>query len=63
MEKVYQLIENAILIAKILRAEGRIGCITYDTLRDNIRQIDVEFASTPSRKTLRECLSATRRSL
>lgn len=43
MEKVCQLIENAILIAKILRAEGRIGCITYATLCDNIRQIDVEL--------------------
>lgn len=37
MEKVYQLIENAILIAKILRAEGKVGCITYDLLRTNIQ--------------------------
>lgn len=43
MEEVFQLIENAMLIAKILRAEGKIGCITYDLLRDNIRQIDVEL--------------------
>lgn len=56
MEKVFQLIENAVLIAKILRSEGKIGCITYDMLRDNIRQIDVElrkytFTEAPSGMT------------
>lgn len=43
MEKVFQLIEKAILIAQILRTEGKIGCITYDILRNDIRQIDVEL--------------------
>lgn len=43
MKKVFQMIENAMLIAKILRAEGKIGCITYDLLRGNIQQIDVEL--------------------
>lgn len=56
MEKVYQLIENAILIAKILRAEEKVGCITYDLLRTNIQQIDVElrkytFSEDPSGKS------------
>lgn len=56
MEKVFQLIENAVLIAKILRSEGKIGCITYSILRDNIRQIDVElrkytFSEDPSGMT------------
>lgn len=43
MEKVFQLIEKAILIAQVLRAEGKIGCITYDLFRQNIRQIEVEL--------------------
>lgn len=43
MEKVFQLIENAVLIAEILRSEGKISCITYGMLRNNIRQIDVEL--------------------
>lgn len=56
MEKVFQLIEKAILIAQILRAEGKIGCITYDLLRSYIRQIDVElhkytFSEEPSGMT------------
>ena len=56
MEKVFQLIENAVLIAKILRSEGKIGCITYGMLRNNIRQIDVElrkytFSEAPSDMT------------
>nr|DAL27075.1 MAG TPA_asm: hypothetical protein [Caudoviricetes sp.] len=56
MEKVFQLIENAVLIAEILRSEGKIGCITYRMLRNNIRQIDVElrkytFTEAPSGMT------------
>lgn len=56
MEKVFQLIEKAILIAQILRAEGKIGCITYDLLRSDISQIDVElhkytFSEEPSGMT------------
>lgn len=56
MKKVFQLIENAVLIAKILRSEGKIGGKTYDMLRDNIRQIDVElrkytFSEAPSGMT------------
>lgn len=43
MEKVFQLIEKAILIAQVLRSEGKIGCITYDLFRQNIRQIEVEL--------------------
>lgn len=43
MEKVFQLIEKAILIAQVLRAEGKIGCITYDLFRHNIQQIEVEL--------------------
>lgn len=53
MEKVFQLIENAILIAKILRPEGKIGCTTYSILRDNIRQIDVELRKYTFTKDLR----------
>ena len=43
MEKVFQLIEKAILIAQVLRAEGKIGCITYDLFRHNIQQIEEEL--------------------
>ena len=43
MEKVFQLIEKAILIAQVLRAEGKIGCITYDLFRHNIQQIEAEL--------------------
>ena len=43
MEKVFQLIEKAILIAKILRSEGKIGCITYNLFRNNIQQIEEEL--------------------
>ena len=43
MEKVFQLIEKAILIAQVLRAEGKIGCITYDLFRQNIHQIEAEL--------------------
>ena len=43
MEKVFQLIEKAILIAQVLRAEGKIGCITYDLFRHNIKQIEEEL--------------------
>lgn len=43
MEKVFQQIEKAILIAQVLRSEGKIGCITYDLFRQNIQQIEVEL--------------------
>ena len=43
MEKVFQLIEKAILIAQVLRSEGKIGCITYDLFRHNIQQIEEEL--------------------
>ena len=43
MEKVFQLIEKEILIAQVLRAEGKIGCITYDLFRHNIQQIEAEL--------------------
>ena len=43
MEKVFQLIEKEILIAQVLRAEGKIGCITYDLFRHNIQQIEEEL--------------------
>ena len=43
MEKVFKLIEKSILIAQVLRAEGKIGCITYDLFRHNIQQIEEEF--------------------
>ena len=43
MEKVFQLIEKSILIAQVLRAEGKIGCITYDLFRHNIQQIEEEL--------------------
>lgn len=43
MEKVFQLIEKAILIAQVLRAEEKIGCITYDLFRHNIQQIEAEL--------------------
>lgn len=56
MEEIFNLIEKAILIAQILRSEDKIGCITYDLLRANIRQIDVElrkytFTEGPDEKT------------
>ena len=43
MEKIFQLTEKAILIAQVLRAEGKIGCITYDLFRNNIQQIEAEL--------------------
>ena len=43
MEKIFQLTEKAILIAQVLRAEGKIGCITYDLFRHNIKQIEEEL--------------------
>ena len=43
MEKIFQLTEKAILIAKVLRAEGKIGCITYDLFRHNIQKIEEEL--------------------
>ena len=43
MEKIFQLTEKAILIAQVLRAEGKIGCITYDLFRHNIQQIEEEL--------------------
>lgn len=56
MEEIFQLTENAILIAQVLRAEGKIGCITYDLFRQNIQQIEVElrkytFTEGPDEKT------------
>lgn len=56
MEEIFNLIEKVILIAQILRSEDKIGCITYDLLRANIRQIDVElrkytFTEGPDEKT------------
>ena len=56
MEEIFNLIEKVILIAQILRSEDKIGCITYDLLRTNIRQIDVElrkytFTECPDEKT------------
>lgn len=44
MEKIFQLTEKAILIAQVLRAEGKIGCITYDLFRNNIKQIEAELS-------------------
>ena len=35
--------EKAILIAQVLRGEGKIGVITYDLFRQNIQQIEVEL--------------------
>ena len=43
MEKIFQLTEKAILISQVLRAEGKIGCITYDLFRNNIQQIEAEL--------------------
>lgn len=43
MEEIFQLTEKAIPIAQVLRAEGKIGCITYDLFRQNIQQIEVEL--------------------
>lgn len=56
MEEIFQLTEKAILIAQILRTEGKIGCITYDLFRQNIQQIEVElrkytFTEGPDEKT------------
>ena len=56
MEKIFQLTEKAILIAKVLRAEGKIGCITYDLFRNNIQQIEAElrkytFSEGPAEKS------------
>ena len=43
MDEIFQLTEKAILIAQVLRAEGKIGCITYDLFRHNIQQIEAEL--------------------
>ena len=43
MEEIFNLIDKANLIAKVLRAEGKIGCITYDLFRHNIQQIEAEL--------------------
>lgn len=43
MEEIFQLTEKAILIAQVLRGEGKIGVITYDLFRQNIQQIEVEL--------------------
>lgn len=56
MEEIFQLTEKAILIAQVLRTEGKIGCITYDLFRQNIQQIEVElrkytFTEGPDEKT------------
>ena len=43
MEEIFNLIDKANLIAQVLRAEGKIGCITYDLFRHNIKQIEEEL--------------------
>ena len=43
MEKIFQLTEKAILIAKVLYEEGKISYITYDLFRHNIQQIEAEL--------------------
>lgn len=43
MEKIFQLIEKANLIAEILESEGKINIDTYGLLHGNIQQIEEEL--------------------
>ena len=43
MEKIFQLIEKANLIAEILESEGKINIDTYGLLHGNIQQIEAEL--------------------
>ena len=43
MEEIFNLIDKANLIAEILESEGKIGCITYNLFRHNIKQIEEEL--------------------
>lgn len=56
MEEIFQLTEKAILIAQVLRTEGKIAPITYDLFRHNIQQIEVAlrkytFSEGPDKKS------------
>lgn len=58
MEKIFQLIEKANLIAEILESEGKINIDTYGLLHGNIQQIEEElrkytFTDGPDEKSFR----------